>query len=56
VVLWVALAVGFLGLVLLRNDSIPVAAALLMQVPIVAAFAWVRRNPPEDGGGGPEGG
>ena len=56
VVLWVALAVGFVGLVLLRNESIPLVVALLMQIPVVAAFAWARRNPPQDNGGGPEAG
>ena len=52
-VLILSLAIGFTGLVLLRNDAVPVVVALLMQLPLLWAFAWLRRNPPEDGGGGP---
>lgn len=44
--------IGFLGLVLIRNDTVPIAVGLLMQVPLLAAVAWLRANPPEDGGPG----
>ena len=44
--------IGFLGLVLIRNDTVPMAVGLLMQVPLLGAVAWLRANPPEDGGPG----
>jgi hypothetical protein len=45
--------IGFLGLVLIRNDTVPVAVGMLMQVPLLGAVAWLRANPPDDGGAGP---
>ena len=44
---------GFVGLVLIRNETVPVVVGMLMQVPLLAAVAWLRANPPDDGDGGP---
>ena len=52
----VGFAIGGLGLVLIRNETVPIAVGMLMQVPLLGAVAWLRANPPEDDGGGPEGG
>src|SRR5687768_4213513 len=43
--------IGGLGLVLIRNETVPIAVGMLMQVPLLGAIAWLRANPPEDGGG-----
>jgi hypothetical protein len=48
----VGFAIGALGLVLIRNETVPVAVGMLMQVPLLGAVAWLRANPPEDGGPG----
>jgi hypothetical protein len=51
----VGFAIGGVGLVLIRNETVPVAVGMLMQLPLLGAVAWLRANPPEDGGGGPGG-
>jgi hypothetical protein len=52
VVAIVGFGIGAIGLVLIRNETVPIAVGMLMQLPLLAAIAWLRANPPEDGGPG----